>query len=314
VTSVHASVLVGLLSPTTSRIRILAVLSSSAALSTIAAAARGTTTTCCSSGPDTMSWKALDWATDIRVDSPTMRLILILLANKADEKFSRYPSVGTLVSESCEARSTVETLKRLEVEGFITRIAQYHESGALRSSRYLLNHAVAPHLKPGPDSGPLEPSSRTTIRTVTGDPVAIGARALATLWCGGHEALTSSRVRARFGMDCFEADAGTVTVTGKLVRATGHGLMRIDDTKSAAGKRTLPLPRFAADALVTRRRLPFFGEQAMIFPSSAGTWRDPNNFNKQWRQVRDQVGADGDTTHSFRKTVATVIDGGGLSA
>ena len=37
-----------------------------------------------------MSWKALDWATDIRVGSPTMRLILILLANKADEKFSCY--------------------------------------------------------------------------------------------------------------------------------------------------------------------------------------------------------------------------------
>jgi hypothetical protein len=97
-----------------------------------------------------MSWKALDWATDIRVGSPTMRLILILLANKADEKFSCYPSVGTLVTESCAARSTVlETLKRLEVEGFITRVAQYHESGAQRSSRYLLNHPDAPHLKPG---------------------------------------------------------------------------------------------------------------------------------------------------------------------
>jgi integrase len=112
----------------------------------------------------------------------------------------------------------------------------------------------------------------------------------------------------------FDAVAATVTVTGKLVRATGHGLVRIHDTKSAAGKRTLPLPRFAVDALTARRQLPFLGEQAMIFPSTAGTWRDPNNFNKQCRQVRDQVGAAGVTTHSFRKTVATLIDGGGLSA
>ena len=105
-----------------------------------------------------MSWKALDWATDIRVGSPTMRLILILLANKADEKFSCYPSVGTLVTESCAARSTVlETLKRLEVEGFITRVAQYRESGAQRSSRYLLNHPDARHLKRGPGSGPPGP-------------------------------------------------------------------------------------------------------------------------------------------------------------
>lgn len=64
------------------------------------------------------------------------------------------------MTESCAARSTVlETLKRLEVEGFITRVAQYHESGAQRSSRYLLNHPDAPHLKPGPDSGPPGPQA-----------------------------------------------------------------------------------------------------------------------------------------------------------
>jgi integrase len=32
------------------------------------------------------------------------------------------------------------------------------------------------------------------------------------------------------------------------------------------------------------------------------------------REVRDGVGGSGVTTHSFRKTVATLIDGGGLSA
>lgn len=128
-----------------------------------------------------MSWKALDWATDIRVGSPTMRLILILLANKADEKFSCYPSVGTLVTESCAARSTVlETLKRLEVQGFITRVAQYHESGAQRSSRYLLNHPDAPHLKPGPDSGPPGPQ----VGRGGSDP-----------WTGGVQDLDPPRVR-----------------------------------------------------------------------------------------------------------------------
>ena len=59
-----------------------------------------------------MSWKALDWATGIRVGSPTMRLILILLANKADEKFSCYPSVGTLVTQSC--RSAKHSTRNLE--------------------------------------------------------------------------------------------------------------------------------------------------------------------------------------------------------
>ncbi len=52
----------------------------------------------------------------------------------------------------------------------------------------------------------------------------------------------------------------------------------------------------------------------MIFPSTAGTWRDPSNFRRQWREVRDELGAAGVTRHSFRKTVATLIDDYGMSA
>ena len=51
----------------------------------------------------------------------------------------------------------------------------------------------------------------------------------------------------------FDETAGTLTVSGKLVRVAGKGLMRIDDTKTAAGRRTLPLPRFAIDMLTARR-------------------------------------------------------------
>jgi integrase len=74
------------------------------------------------------------------------------------------------------------------------------------------------------------------------------------------------------------------------------------------------LPRFTVDMLRARRRLPYLGEQPIIFPSTAGTLRDPDNFNRQWRQVRDKLGASGVSTHSFRKTVATLIDDEGLSA
>ena len=41
--------------------------------------------------------------------------------------------------------------------------------------------------------------------------------------------------------------------------------MRIDETKTAAGRRTLPLPAFAATVLSARRGVPYFGEQTMIF-------------------------------------------------
>ena len=52
----------------------------------------------------------------------------------------------------------------------------------------------------------------------------------------------------------------------------------------------------------------------MIFPSAGGTLRDPNNFGKQCRTVRDELGVTEVSTHSFRKTVATLIDDEGLSA
>src|ERR1700759_4851460 len=55
-------------------------------------------------------------------------------------------------------------------------------------------------------------------------------------------------------------------------------------------------------------------EATVIFPSTAGALRDPNTFGKQWRNVREQLRVPGVTTHSFRKTVATLIDEEGRSA
>jgi integrase len=48
-------------------------------------------------------------------------------------------------------------------------------------------------------------------------------------------------------------------------------------------------------------------------PLTAATLRDPNNFGKQWRTVRQDLSVPEVTTHSFRKTVATLIDDDGLS-
>jgi integrase len=105
-----------------------------------------------------------------------------------------------------------------------------------------------------------------------------------------------------------------LTVTGKVIRAAGKGLQRIDETKTAAGRRTLPLPTFAVTVLSTRRGLPYLGEQTMIFPSTVGTWRDPDNFRARWREIREDLGVPDVSSHSFRKSVATLIDDEGLSA
>lgn len=112
----------------------------------------------------------------------------------------------------------------------------------------------------------------------------------------------------------YNHKSGELAVTGKVVRVTGEVLKRYDTTKSAAGRRTLRLPAFAVDMLAARRAKDFVGEQSMIFPSAAGTWRDPSNFGRDLRKVRGALGLPDVTSHSFRKTVATLIDDEGLSA
>lgn len=112
----------------------------------------------------------------------------------------------------------------------------------------------------------------------------------------------------------YDEAAGTVTVAGKVTRIAGEGLKRVDKTKTDTSERTIPLPAFAITALTARRGRGFWGEQKMIFPSTAGTWRDPDNFNKQWRKVRDDLGVPDVTSHSFRKSVATLLDEAGMSA
>ena len=112
----------------------------------------------------------------------------------------------------------------------------------------------------------------------------------------------------------YDEAACTLAVTGKIIRVAGEGLRRVDETKTEAGRRTVPIPRFAAETLQNRRRRPYLGQQIVIFPSTAGTLRDPNNFGKEWRNARVELGVPEVTTHSFRKTVATLIDDEGLSA
>ena len=113
----------------------------------------------------------------------------------------------------------------------------------------------------------------------------------------------------------FDETEGTIAVSGKVERIASKGLIRVEVTKTAAGRRRLALPSFAIDALRQRLSLPFRGEHPVVmFPSTAGTWRDPNNFGREWRKVREELGVPDVTTHSFRKTLATLIDDRGLSA
>ncbi|SHS37739.1 phage integrase [Mycobacteroides abscessus subsp. abscessus] len=112
----------------------------------------------------------------------------------------------------------------------------------------------------------------------------------------------------------FNEKQRTLTVTGKVVRVAGKGLVRFDGAKTKLSRRTVSLPKFAVEALSRRRQVPFLGERDVIFASSTGTLRDPDNFGAQWRKVRDDLGVADVTSHSFRKSIGTLIDEDGMSA
>jgi integrase len=100
----------------------------------------------------------------------------------------------------------------------------------------------------------------------------------------------------------------TLTICGTLVYVKGKGQFRQEWTKSDAGYRMVVLPRFAVGMLLARKLVAADNTNDAIFASRRGTWLSPNNVRRQWRQARADTGLDWVTPHTFRKTVATLID------
>ncbi len=104
------------------------------------------------------------------------------------------------------------------------------------------------------------------------------------------------------------ATRATLTVCGTLVQVKGKSLFRQEWTKSDAGYRMVVLPRFAVGMLLARQLVAPDNPHDAVFASRRGTWLSPNNVRRQWRQARADTGLDWVTPHTFRKTVATLID------
>ena len=99
-----------------------------------------------------------------------------------------------------------------------------------------------------------------------------------------------------------------------MTTAVGKGTVRLDGLKNGDQARTVAVPVWLAAALTARA----VGVEvdAKVFPSAVGTWRDTNNTARLWREWRGSSGLDIDavSSHSWRRTLATVIDDAGLSA
>tara|TARA_B100001057_G_scaffold178450_1_gene179247 strand:+ start:6680 stop:7306 length:627 start_codon:yes stop_codon:yes gene_type:complete len=90
-----------------------------------------------------MSWSALDWASKQKTGNGTNKLVLLCLANYADDKNTCFPSYKTLISITEMSRSTIiRSLKSLENIGLIKieeRFADFNEGKRQTSNLYTLN-------------------------------------------------------------------------------------------------------------------------------------------------------------------------------
>jgi len=90
-----------------------------------------------------MSWSALAWASKQKTGNGTNKLVLISLANYADDNNSCFPSYKTLTTMTeLSQRTIARSLKQLEENGFITikqRFSEYEQNARQTSNLYQLN-------------------------------------------------------------------------------------------------------------------------------------------------------------------------------
>jgi integrase len=112
----------------------------------------------------------------------------------------------------------------------------------------------------------------------------------------------------------LDLGTGTVEVRGTVIRITGHGLIIKRKPKSKAGWRIIELPTWAVAMLKRRQADQEDNEWQAVFTSPLGHLRDPSNTQGDLRDVFDRAEYRDITSHTFRRTVATLMDEAGLSA
>jgi integrase len=104
-----------------------------------------------------------------------------------------------------------------------------------------------------------------------------------------------------------------VSVRGNIVRITGKGLIRQTDESSKLKPRTLVLPSWAVKML-TERHKPGTSPNDPVFPAPKGGYRDPSNSQADLRKAFDNAGYGWAVSHTFRRTVASLMDEDGRTA
>jgi integrase len=103
-----------------------------------------------------------------------------------------------------------------------------------------------------------------------------------------------------------------INIDTTLIRVKGQGLL-IKRPKTKSSIRVLRVPLWLV-AILRDRRARDPESQGAVFPDSVGGHRDPNNVERDHRRVRGGTPFEWVVPHTYRKTVATMLDRQGLSA
>ncbi|HLI50999.1 MAG TPA: site-specific integrase [Thermomicrobiaceae bacterium] len=113
----------------------------------------------------------------------------------------------------------------------------------------------------------------------------------------------------------IDHEARTVDLRTQLQRVKGQGLV-LSPLKSENAEATVPLPDIVVDALkAQRKRLaelrlkagPVWQDHDLVFPSTIGTPRDPNNLERAWRKLAERVGLDWLNFHGLRHGFGSLL-------
>ncbi|GAA1608591.1 site-specific integrase [Leucobacter chromiireducens] len=234
--------------------------------------------------------------------------------------------IGKEIGDMSVAEATPERLQK-----FLTRIEKENGPGAAKNCRSSLSGMMGLAVRNGAISrNPVRELERISHRKKKGSeaiPLAelpnfiakVQEDALLKEWDTVEliEFMLSTgwRVAEACALEVSSVDfkAGTATVEAIAKRLPKIGMQRQLFPKTAASARTTPLPKSTVE-LLGRRRDRLEGQTNLLFPTPLMKLRDPSNTQREIRDRREDLGYPELSTHSFRKTVATMLDAAGLSA
>ncbi len=123
---------------------------------------------------------------------------------------------------------------------------------------------------------------------------------------------TGLRIGETLGVtwDALDLEEGAVEVRATVIRRKGAGLVLQPRPKSTSGYRRLWLPTWLLELLKDREAID--NDWQVVFPSQRGKLRDRSNTNTDLREALDPLGFGWITSHTFRKTAATVLKKAGM--